>query len=85
MQGNKVKLPNRYNEEVYLEKVEDTKYKLVHRSSYVRLGTIDGVKDKYTFIDISGDTMISLKDKLPIGVVKSISMSDDSYIIEVET
>ena len=85
MQENKVKLPNRYNEEVYLEKVEDTKYKLVHRSSYVRLGAIDGVKDKYTFIDISGGPMISLKDKLPIGVVKSISMSDGSYIIEVET
>ena len=85
MQGNKVKLPNRYNEAVYLEKVENTKYKLVHRSSYIRLGTIDGVKDKYTFIDISGGPMISLRDKLPIGVVKSISMSDGSYIIEVET
>ena len=84
MQGNKVKLPNRYNEKVYLEKIEDTKYKLVHKSSYVRLGTIDGVKGKYTFIDISGGPMISLKDKLPIGVVKSISMFDDSYIIEVE-
>lgn len=85
MQGNKIKLPNRYNEEVYLEKIEGTKYKLVHRSSYVRLGTIDGVKDKYTFIDISGGPMISLRDKLPVGVVKSISMSDGSYIIEVET
>lgn len=85
MQENKVKLPNRYNEEVYLEKIENTKYKLVHESSYVRLGTIDGVKDKYTFIDISGGPMISLKDKLSVGVVKSISMSDGSYIIEVET
>lgn len=85
MQGNKIKLPNRYNEEVYLEKIEDTKYKLVHESSYVRLGTINEVKDKYTFIDISGGPMIYLKDKLPIGVVKSISMSDGSYIIEVET
>lgn len=84
MQGNKIKLPNRYNEEVYLEKIEDTKYKLVHESSYVRLGTINGVKDKYTFIDISGGPMISLKDKLPIGVVKSISMSDGSYVIEVK-
>lgn len=27
MQGNKIKLPNRYNEEVYLEKIEDTKLK----------------------------------------------------------
>ena len=85
MQGNKVKLPNRYNEEVYLEKVKNTKYKLVHRSSYIRLGTIDGMKDKYTFIDISGGPMISLKDKLSIGIVKSISMSDGSYIIEIET
>ena len=84
MQGNKIKLPNRYNEEVYLEKIEDTKYKLVHKSSYVRLETIDEVEGKYTFIDISGGPMISLKDKLPIGVVKSISMFDGSYIIEVE-
>lgn len=85
MQGNKIKLPNRYNEKVYLEKIEDTKYKLIHKSSYIRLGTIDGVKDKYTFIDISGGPMISLKDKLPVGVVKSISISDGSYIIEVKT
>lgn len=85
MQGNKIKLPNRYNEEVYLEKIEDAKYKLVHKSSYVRLGTINGVKDKYTFIDISGGPVISLKDKLSVGVVKSISMSDGSYIIEVKT
>lgn len=84
MQGNKIKLPNRYNEEVYLEKIEDTKYRLVHKSYYVRLGTIDGVKDKYTFIDISGGPMISLKDKLSIGVVKSINKDNDNYIIEVE-
>ena len=85
MQENKINLPNRYNEEVYLKKIEDTKYKLVHKSFYVRLGIIDRVEDKYTFIDISGGPMISLRDKLPIGVVKSISMSDGSYIIEVET
>lgn len=84
MQGNKIKLPNRYNEEVYLEKIEDTKYRLVHKSYYVRLGTIDGIKDKYTFIDISGGPMISLKDKLSIGVVKSINKDNDNYIIEVE-
>ncbi len=85
MQGNKIKLPNRYNEEVYLDKIEDTKYKLVHKSSYVRLGTIDGMEDKYTFIDISGGPMISLKDKLPIGVVKSINRIGEDYIIEVES
>lgn len=84
MQGNKIKLPNRYNEEVYLEKIEDNKYRLVHKSYYVRLGTIDGIKDKYTFIDISGGPMISLKDKLSIGVVKSINKDNDNYIIEVE-
>lgn len=85
MLKNKVKLPNRDNKEVYLEKIEDTKYKLVHNSSYVRLGFIKDMKDKYSFIDLSGGPMISLKYKLPIGVVKSISMSDGSYIIEVET
>ena len=85
MLKNKIKLPNRDNKEVYLEKIEDTKYKLVHNSSYVRLGFIKDMKDKYSFIDLSGGPMISLKDKLSIGVVKSISMSDGSYIIEVET
>ena len=86
MQENKIRLPNRYNNEVYLEKIKDNKYKLIHRSTYIKLGTIDGVKDKYNFIDISGGPMISLKDKLSVGVVKSISISDDSsYIIEVET
>ena len=46
MLKNKVKLPNRDNKEVYLEKIEDTKYKLVHNSSYVRLGFIKDMKDK---------------------------------------
>ena len=85
MLKNKVKLPNRDNKEVYLEKIEDNKYKLVHNSSYVRLGFIKDMKDKYSFIDLSGGPMISLKDKLSIGIVKSISMSDGSYIIEIET
>ena len=85
MQENKITLPNRYNEEVYLEKMEDTKYKLVHKSSYVRLGMIKGTKDKYSFIDINGGPMISLKDKLSVGVVKSINRIDGDYIIEVET
>ena len=83
MQENKIRLPNKYNNEVYLEKIKDNKYKLIHRSPYIILG---GVKDKYNFIDISGGPMISLKDKLSVGVVKSISISDDSsFIIEVET
>lgn len=84
MQENKIKLPNRYNKDIYLEKIKDTKYKLVHKSYYVRLGTIDGVKDKYYFIDIDGGPMISLKDKLSVGVVKSISINNNNYIIEVE-
>ena len=84
MQEDKIKLPNRYNEEVYLEKIEDTKYKLVHNSSYVRLGFIKDMKDKYSFIDLSGGPMISLKDKLPIGTVKSISRIDSNYVIDVE-
>ena len=83
MQGNKVKLPNRYNDEVYLEEIENAKYKLVHMSSYVRLGMIKGTKDKYSFIDINGGPMISLKDKLSVGVVKSINRIDGDYIIEV--
>lgn len=85
MQEDKIKLPNRYNEEVYLERIEDNKYKLVHNSSYLRLGFIKDMRDKYSFIDLSGGPMISLKDKLPVGTVKSISMSDGSYIIEIET
>ena len=84
MLKNKIKLPNRYNEEVYLERIEDNKYKLVHNSSYLRLGFIKDMKDKYTFIDISGGPMISLKDKLPVGTVKSISRIDGNYVIDVE-
>ena len=85
MQENKIKLPNRYNEEVYLEKIEDTKYKLVHKSSYVRLGIIDGVENKETFIEMMRGPRISLKDKRAMGVVKASSMSYGSYIREVET
>ena len=40
MKENKIKLPNRYNDEVYLEEIGNAKYKLVHKSSYVRLGMI---------------------------------------------
>ena len=85
MKENKIKLPNRYNNEVYLEKIGNAKYKLVHKSSYVRLGMIKETKDKYSFIDINGGPMISLKDKLSIGVVKSINRIGKDYIIEVET
>ena len=85
MPKSKIKLPNRYNDEVYLEEIGNAKYKLVHKSSYVRLGIIKETKDKYSFIDINGGPMISLKDKLSIGVVKSINRIDGDYIIEVET
>ena len=84
MPKSKIKLPNRYNDEVYLEEIENAKYKLVYKSSYVRLGMIKETKDKYSFIDINGGPMISLKDKLSIGVVKSINRIGEDYIIEVE-
>ena len=70
MSKSKIKLPNRYNDEVYLEEVGNDKYKLVHKSSYVRLGMIKGTKDKYSFIDINGGPMISLKDKLSIDIMR---------------
>ena len=85
MPKSKIKLPNRYNDEVYLEEIENDKYKLVHKSSYVRLGMIKETKDKYSFIDINGGPMISLKDKLSVGVVKSINRIGEDYIIEVES
>lgn len=85
MKENKIKLPNRYNEEVYLEEVENNKYKLIHNSPYIRRGTINKEKNQLAFIDIEGGSMISLEDKLPIGIVKSISDVDGDYIIEVET
>ena len=84
MQEDKIKLPNRYNKGVYLEKIKDNSYKLIHKSSYVRLGFIKGTEKKYTLIDISGGPIISLKDKLPVGIVKSISKINNDYIIEVE-
>lgn len=85
MKENKIKLPNRYNEEVYLEEVENNKYKLIHNSPYIRRGTINKEKNQLAFIDIEGGPMVSLEDKLPIGIVKSISDVDGDYIIEVET
>ena len=84
MPKSKIKLPNRYNNEVYLEEIGNAKYKLVHKSPYIRLGMIEETKDKYSFIDINGGPMISLKDKLSIGVVKSINRIGEDYIIEVE-
>ena len=53
MSKSKIKLPNRYNDEVYLEEIGNAKYKLVHKSSYVRLGMIKETKDKYSFIGIN--------------------------------
>lgn len=85
MPKSKIKLPNRYNEEVYLEEVENNKYKLIHNSPYIRRRTIDKEKNQLAFIDIEGGPMISLDDKLPIGIVKSINDIDGDYIIEVET
>ena len=85
MPKSKIKLPTRYNDEVYPEEIGNAKYKLIHKSSYVRLGMIKGTKDKYSFIDINRGPMISLKDKLSVGVVKSINRIDGDYIIEVET
>ena len=64
--------------------MKDNSDKLIHEASYVRLGFIKGTENKYTFIDISGGPMISLKDKLPVGTVKSISRIDGNYVIDVE-
>ena len=46
---------------------------------------IKETKDKYSFININGGPMISLKDKLSVGVVKSINRIGKDYIIEVES
>ena len=49
MPKSKIKLPNRYNEEVYLEEVENNKYKLIHNSPYIRMGTINKEKKSTCF------------------------------------
>lgn len=83
MQKTKVKLPNRYNERVYLEKIEDRKYKLIC-GTYLRIGIINNNDDQYSFVDPCGGPMISIGSKLPVGVVKSIGRNNENYIIEVE-
>ncbi len=85
MQETKVKFPNRYGDDVCLEKIDDYKYKLVHHSPFTRVGIIEGKERSYNFVDVSGGPMISVGDELSIGEVESISMSEGSYIIEVET
>lgn len=82
MQEDKIKLPNRYNEGVYLEKVRDNKYKLICET-YLRIGIINNNDDQYSFIDPSGGPMISIGSKLPVGTVKSIGRDSKNYIIEV--
>lgn len=83
MQEDKVKLPNRYNERVYLERVGDNKYKLICWT-YLRIGIINNNDDQYSFVDPCGGPMISVGSKLPVGTVKSIGRDDKNYIIEVE-
>lgn len=83
MQEDKIKLPNRYNEGIYLEKAGDNKYKLIC-GTYLRVGIINNNNDQYSFVDPSGGPMISIGSKLPVGIVKSIGRDSKNYIIEVE-
>lgn len=80
---NKLKLPNRYGDDVYLEKIDDNKYKLVHHSPFTRVGIIEGKEGSYNFVDVSGGPMISVGDKLNIGEVESITCPNGDYIISV--
>ena len=83
MQETKIKLPNRYGDEIYLEKIDDNKYKLVHHSPFTRVGIIEGKEGSYNFVDVSGGPMISVGDKLNIGEVESITCPNGDYIISV--
>lgn len=83
MQETKIKLPNRYGDELYLEKIDDNKYKLVHHSPFTRVGIIEGKERSYNFVDMSGGPMISIGDKLSIGEVESITCPNGDYIISV--
>lgn len=83
MQEIKVKLPNRYGNDAYLEKVDGNKYKLVHHSPFTRVGIIKETEGSYSFVDVSGGPMISVGDKLSIGEVESITCPNGDYIISV--
>ena len=80
---NKLKLPNRYGDDVYLEKIDDNKHKLVHHSPFTRVGIIEGKERSYNFVDVSGGPMISVGDELSIGEVESITCPNGDYIISV--
>lgn len=83
MQEDKIRLPNRYNEEVYLEKIAGNIYKLIMSKNLIyRVGF--GKNNEYNFIDPHGGPFIEVGGDLPVGKVKSIIMFNDDYIIEVE-
>lgn len=44
MHGIKIECPNWYGDDVYLEKINNNKYKLVHHSLFTRVAIIDRKK-----------------------------------------
>lgn len=80
----RITVVNRLNKEVYLEQINANKYKLIHDSSYIRVGIIEGIKDSYSFIDLSDGPMFSLGINEGIGTITAITYKDKKYIIEIE-
>lgn len=77
---DKIKLHSRYGIKNYLEKINNNSYKFITESPY-RIGT--SKDNEVIFIDPSGGPMMSVGYEVEeIGkVVKSISLKDDSIII----
>lgn len=69
-----IKLYNRYNEDVHLEREKDNIYKLVTEDSYLRCGYFPDVHDvmeyekqeekQYSFVDPSGGPFISVGEHI---------------------
>lgn len=80
MNTNKIKLPNRYGQNIYLEQVSPNKYKLTGDLSYMRIGH-NPETCQIEFVDPSGGPFLAVNDKLPIGIIKSINKN---YIFEIQ-
>lgn len=83
MQHERIDLPNRYGDEVYLEHVKEGIYKLVFEDDYVRLGYEDD--DTITFIDPPGGPFISVGGHVGDLYIERIENIDNDWLIHCKT
>lgn len=83
----KIKLYNRYCDDVHLEPISENKYILKCPGEYIRVGyhsVEDFEKHNYSFIDPPGGPFISVGKELDGKIVSKIGVEDNEWIIEFE-